>query len=622
MIRIFRLISVLIFLLISVSCLKIKKNEHIENATYNGDPLEKSAFLKKDLPWFARYQLGDAPVVGFPGETPEEKKKRMQKWVDSKYGLFLHWGPQQAGGEYLLSNDALAQFNPTDFNADEWVLMAKRLGFKYMVITTKHHAGFSLFDSKYTDHDIIDATPFKRDPIKELADACTRHNFLLGFYYSVWDIHHPDYSGEIGKPRYKYYQEYMLNQIKELFTNYGPIFSLWLDGEWVNSWTVERAAELRKTVRELQPNTIIVNRLGQRRKGDGDYDSPENYMPYIGNQEGPWEGCAKFDGGWFYNGTNDSKSPEWVLYNLCYATSRGGNFLMNLGPTPKGRFLDTSIEKLEQVGEWLQVNGESIYEAQKGPHYLLEWGTSTQKDNILYYQVFDWPEDGKLIIPGLNNIIKSASFLADKESKSLIVKNEQDNVVITMPKLAPYPMANVIKVELESIPKVDNAVRAFNKKLESTDFMREVPTGGYFFSAGFANIHGEKLHYFYGTGAGAQRENLKGWTEKSDWAEWDLLVEKDESYSVEITYANLTEGGVFELTVAGQTFEHTVKLIAFNPKAKQSPLIVKYKTFELGEVNLKPGRYKLTIKPIKINDEAKKYHQGLMTFRDVTLVPK
>ncbi|WP_158973653.1 alpha-L-fucosidase [Cellulophaga sp. L1A9] len=593
-----------------------------ETKLFRGDPLEKSAFLKKDLPWFARFQVGEPPVVGFPGETSEEKKERMRKWADAKYGLFLHWGPQRKGGEYIIPDTVLENFNPTNFNAEKWVLTAKRLGFKYIVITAKHHAGFSMYDSKLTDYDIIEKTPFKRDPIKELADACAEQEMPFGVYYSVWDMYQPTYSKDIGSAEYAKYHEFMLGQVEELLTNYGPMISVWFDGEWVNSWTVERATEFRDKIREIQPNTVIANRIGQRRKGEGAHHSPENFMPYIGNQNDYWESCAKFDGGWFYSGTEKSKSPEWALYSLCYAASRGGNFLMNLGPTPKGEFLETSVKKLEKVGDWLQTNGESIYEAQKGPHYFLEWGTSTRKGNTLYYQIFDWPENGKLMIPGLVTEVESACFLADTMNTYLRVTRKNGNVYITIPKSPPYKMANVIKVELEGTPKVDHAIRVFHKELLAKDAMRAVPAGGYFFSVGFANIQGETLHFAYGTGAGAQRENLKGWTEENDLAEWDLLVEKDGSYNVEITYGSLVDGGVFELTIADKTFQHTVKAIPLHPKAKESPLIVKYNTLVLGDVTLKPGRYKMTIKPLKIDNEAKRLHQGLMTLRDVTLVPR
>lgn len=621
--QIIKSILLVIIVLFSISCtIKEKKNAEVNEPLYKGDPMEKSAQLKSSLPWFARYQVGDPPVEGFPGETEDEKKERMLLWVDAKYGLFVHWGPQRTGGEYVISTDTLKAFNPVSFDAEKWVLMAQSLGFKYIVITTKHHAGFSMYDSKYTTHDIIDATPFGRDPIKELSDACSRHNMLFGIYYSVWDIHHPDYSKELGSGNYSKYHTYMLNQIEELLTNYGPLVSVWFDGEWVESWTLERATEFRDEIRELQPNTILANRIGQRRRGDGDHHSPENFSPYVGDQDDPWESCAKFDGSWFYNGSNKSQSAEWALYNLCYATSRGGNFLMNLGPTPKGEFLKTSVEKLAHVGSWLKTNGESIYGAEKGPHYLLEWGTCTRKETTLYYQIFDWPNNGELRIPELKTKVKSAAFLADEKNNRLLVRREGDDVIVKLPSVPPYKMANVIKMQLADIPVVDNFSRPLVKRITKKESMREVPEGSYFLPAGFANIHGEKLHFYYGTGAGAQRENLKGWTEESDWAEWKLVAKKEGTYNIEITYANLTEGGVFELTIAGQSFEHNVQKIGKKPKAKLSPLSVNYKTFVLGEVELKSGIYNLTIKPKKINEEAINLHQGLMTLRDVTLTPK
>lgn len=618
MIKIILIQLLFYFAINGVNAQFISENDTIKKVV---DPLEQSAISKQQLPWFARFQIGDPVVEGFPGETSDEKNKRMQWWSDAKYGLFLHWGPQKSGAEYHLSSEELDRFNPSAFDAEKWVLTAKGLGFKYMVITTKHHAGFSIFDSKYSTHDIIDATPFKRDPLKELADACAKHDIKLGFYYSIWDIHHPDYTKELGSQNYKNYHQFMLNQISELLSNYGPVAALWFDGEWAESWTVERANELRDLVRKLQPNTILANRIGQRRSGDGDHASPENFMPYIGKQQVPWEGCAKFDGSWFYNGTSDSQTVDWALYNLCYATSRGGNFLMNIGPTPEGLFLKSSVEKLEQIGQWLKVNGESIYGAEKGPHYLLEWGTCTRKQNTLYYQIFDYPVNGKLLIPGLKNEVISVTFLADKAQKPLVNQKKGNNLEITLPIAPPYKLANVLKVELIDEPIVDNSIRASVHGIESRDFMRNVPERSYFLPAGFAEIHGEKLHFYFGTGAGAQRENLKGWTEESDWAEWDLLVEEKGKYNMEITYGSWLEGGEFEVLIAGKTFQHVVQKIEKNPKAKVSPLIQRYETFSLGEIQLNPGRYQLAIKPIHINIEAKKLHQGLMIFRDITLVP-
>lgn len=605
--------KIIIILLFTISCTAQDKNN---DQLYKVDSMEASVRLKSKLPWFAQYQVGEPVVEGFPGESSKEKKQRLQKWRDSKYGLFIHWQPRIAGGQEVISNDSINAFNPTDFNAERWVQTAQRLGFKYMVVILKHRSGFCMFDSKYTDYDIVDATPFKRDPIKELAEACVKYNFQLGLYYNLRNAHHPDFTEDIGSAKSNKYQQYMLNQVQEITTNYGPLVSLWFDADFSNSWTVERATEMRDLVRKTQPDIVMNNRIGQRKQGAGDYASTESFMPYIGSQDYPWEGCAKFDGGWFYNGTNNSKTADWALYNLCYATSRGGNFLMNLGPTPKGNFLDTSVEKLEKVGEWLQTNGESIYEAQKGPHYFLEWGTSTRKGNTLYYQVFDWPENGELIIPGLKTEVKSASFLADKSEKPLEVKRYGDDVLIKVPNSAPYPMANVLKVELMDLPNVDNASRALKKGIDKKDSMREVPEGAYFLPAGFAKTYGKNLHFYYGTGAGAQRENLQGWYDKNDLAEWDINVLKDGKFAVEVTYSSWLESGSFEVEIADQKFKHHVRKIKL--KGRESPLQSNFTTFSLGDVNLKPGRYK--VKALTISDKAKEYNQGLMKLRGITLI--
>ena len=413
----------------------------------------------------------------------------------------------------------------------------------------------------------------------------------------------------------------MLNQMEELLTNYGPVSSVWFDGEWEESWTVERANDLRDLVRKLQPNTVIGNRVGQRRNGDGDHHTPENFMPYIGDQDDPWEGCAKFDGNWFYNGTNNSQSAEWALFKLCYATSRGGNFLMNFGPTPRGRFLESSVAKLEQVGEWLRINGESIFEAGKGPHYFLEWGTCSRNGNTLYYHVFDWPKNGDLVITGLKSDVKTVYFLADLNKKPLKVIRKGSDIHISLPDNLPYSMANVLKMELQDTPVVDNAVRALRQKIEKKDAMRGIPQGAYFLPAGFAKIHGDNLYFYYGTGAGAQRENLKGWTNESDWAEWELVVEERGKYNLEISYGSWVEAGAFEVEIAGQSFKHTVQKMEISEDLKHAPLIVQYETFTLGEVTLTPGRYRLKVKPLIITKDSKKYHQGLMRLRDITLTP-
>lgn len=586
------------------------------------DPLEASVRAKSDRPWFAQYMVGEPIVAGFPGESEADRLKRIQPWEDARFGLFLHWGPQKAGGEAVIPDKVLSKFNPVQFDAEEWVLTAKQLGFRYIVITSKHHSGFCIFDSDYTDHDIVDATPFKRDPLKELADACAKHDMLLGFYYSVWDIKHPDYTGEIGSPNYARYHQYMLDQTEELLTKYGPVVTLWLDGEWVNSWTAERAMEYRDHIRSLQPEIMLVDRVGQRRVGDGDYGSSENFVPYIGdNWSRPWESCQKFDGGWFWRGKDSSQSLNWAMRNLFDTVSRGGNFLMNMGPTPEGLLPPVSVKKLKPLGQWLAANGECVYGTERGPHYLLDWGTSTRRGNTIYYQVFDWPKDGMLVIPGLNEGqpnagIQKMSFLNNNAPVSF--KKVGRDVYVQLPSKSVDPILTVLKVELSSEPVVDNSIRALGKPLRPQTGNSKVSVGDYFLSAGFAKIHGDSLHFSLGSGAGAQRENLKGWTNPSDWAEWTLQVEEPGSYDVKVNYYSWMESGRFAVEVAGKSFEHAVQ--AGKLKGKKSPLKAGPLSVTLGSLRFEEkGTYQLTLKALEITAEAIEYGQGLMGLKDVIL---
>lgn len=588
------------------------------------DPLEASARAKADRPWFARFMAGEPKVAGFPGEFEADRLERVKLWKEARFGLFLHWGPQRSGGEYIIKPNVLNQFNPEKFDADEWVLTAKALGFRYIVITTKHHSGFCMFDSKFTDHDIIDATPFGRDPIKELADACARHGILLGFYYSVWDIKHPDYAAEIGSPDYAKYQQYMIDQTTELLTNYGPIVTLWMDGEWVNTWTVERATQYRDAVRQLQPDLLFVDRIGQRRLGDGDYSSSENFVPYIGDNIGDrlWESCVRFDGKWFWAGKDTSQSLDWALRNLVDAVSRGGNLLMNMGPTPEGLLPPGSVEKLKPLGAWLEKYGEAIYGTERGPHDLLDWGNCTRRGNTLYYFIADWPENGQLVIPGLKTGIKAMSFLRAKGAPISFNLSGGD-VVATLPKGPVDSLMSVLKVELDGAPVVNHAIRPLAVPLRPQQGNAKVKVGDYFLSAAFAEIHGETLHFSLGTGAGAQRENLKGWTNPSDWAEWQIVVDQPGIYDIKVNHHSWMKSGTFAVEIAGKRFEQEVlPTLPKGKKIKQSPLVSAFNTISVGQVEFdKSGHYTVAVKALKIDPKAIEYDQGLMLLREVVLTP-
>lgn len=330
-----------------------------------------------------------------PMETPAEKNQRMAWWKEAKFGLFVHWGlyavaageynGQKGYGEWLMYEAHIPkeeyekfapQFNPVQFDADAWVRMAKTAGMKYIVITSKHHDGFCLFDSKISDYDILDRTPFKRDPLRELGDACRKHGLKLCFYHSIMDWHHP-HENKTDFARYR--EEYLLPQLKELLTNYGDIGVLWFDGEWIEEWTEEQGKELYRYVRDLQPNLIVNNRVGKGRNGmqgmnnsqdaAGDFGTPEQEI--LGEKSTlDWESCMTMNDHWGYNKNDKNfKSAEDLIWNLVDITAKGGNFLLNVGPTASGLFPDECVERLNTIGAWMAINQEAIYASKPWVHW-------------------------------------------------------------------------------------------------------------------------------------------------------------------------------------------------------------------------------------------------------------
>lgn len=334
-------------------------------------------------------------LLSQPSESPQAKAARMAWWKEAKFGLFLHWGlyavaageykGQKNYGEWLMYEAKIPipeyeqfaqQFNPTQFNADYWVAMAKNAGMKYIVITSKHHDGFCLFDSKVSDYDLLDRTPFKRDPLRELADACRKHGLKLCFYYSIMDWHHPQ-ANNAEFARYR--DNYMLPQLKELLTQYGDIGVLWFDGEWIEAWTEEQGKALYQYVRNLQPNIIVNNRVGKGRKGmqgmsnsetaAGDFGTPEQEI--LGEKSNlDWESCMTMNDHWGYNKHDKSfKSAENLIWNLVDAVAKGGNYLLNVGPTAEGLFPPECVARLQSIGTWMNVNKSAIYGVKPWTHW-------------------------------------------------------------------------------------------------------------------------------------------------------------------------------------------------------------------------------------------------------------
>lgn len=436
--------------------------------------------------------------IGFSQKNTEVIKlsddERMEWWRDSKFGMFIHWGAYSiiggergtkiAGGGAEWAMDKLdytiedyekfpKMFNPTMFDADAWVTMAKNAGMKYIVITSKHHEGFGLWDSEVSDYDVIDVSPFKRDIIKELAEACKKQGIIFCFYYSIVDWHHPHAQGNlypnynIGQrddpsvvnPKFpKYFKNYMKPQVKELLTNYGDVGVVWFDGDWISDYTTEMGKELYDFIRDIQPNTIVNNRVDKGRMGmegmdkegnfAGDFGTPEQEIPDTGI-DSDWEACMTMNGSWGYKPSDHKwKSSEDLIQKLVDIVSKGGNFLLNIGPDGYGRFPSESIRRLNAMGEWTKKNGESLYGASASPFEKPKWGRYTKKGNVIYAHVFDWPESGTLKLHK-DIKVKKVALLTDPntELESLATSRE---VLVEVPMMAPDAAVSVIKIELSN----------------------------------------------------------------------------------------------------------------------------------------------------------------------------
>ncbi len=382
-------------------------------------------------------------------ETIQAFDARLQWWRDARFGMFIHWGPVSLKGTEIgwsrgkeipveIYDNLYKQFNPTAFDASEWVSIAKSAGMKYMVLTSKHHDGFCLWDTKTTAYNIM-STPFKRDVIRELSNACQNEDLPFCTYYSILDWYHPDYNiSSRGGPGYSLpagtspqmdrYVSYMKTHLEELVMNYGPLGVLWFDGEWEEPWTEERGRDLYAYCRTLQPDLIINNRLDKKRDGMegtsingrqyiGDFETPEQRIGKF-NTDQPWESCITIGKQWAWKPDDELKSLKECINILVNTVGGDGNLLLNVGPMPNGEIEPRQVERLKQIGQWLGKYGESIYGTRGGPIEPQPWGVTTHRDNKVYLHILQWPKE-KLMLDSIpQNIVKASCLTGGKVSLS------------------------------------------------------------------------------------------------------------------------------------------------------------------------------------------------------------
>ncbi len=550
-----------------------------------------------------RFRAFSSGESTFMNESKVQKDARMEWWRDARFGMFIHWGlysipagtwnGKEYGGasEWLINTAKIKikdweplqkQFNPVNFDAKKIVSTAKAAGMKYIVITSKHHEGFAMWPSKQGSWHIGN-TAFKRDPLKELSDECRKQGIMFCTYHSILDWHHPDHTPREKydlrpdeKPNFDRYVKFLKAQLKEIVTQYQPAV-MWFDGEWLNTWNHERGVDLYNYVRGLKPDIIINNRVDTGRAGmsgfsagefAGDFGTPEQEIPANG-VDTDWESCMTMNGSWgFHAGDKNWKSVDTLIYNLVDCASKGGNYLLNVGPNSLGEVPEASIERLLGVGKWLQTNGEAVYGTQASPFpRALPWGKVTRKGNTLYCTVFD-KNAREIELSGLQTGLKSAQILGSKTK--LEVTEGGASQTIQLPSGRTEPV--VAKVELFGAPVIVKVLPQQNAD------------GSFVFTAEDALVKGSAARFE------ADKKAIGFWTNQKDSVEWEVNVVRPGTYKVQVTYAcDAGSGGSLCSFLLGDS--ETQFTIA--PTGGWGT----FKTVEIGSVTIqKTGRTKVEVK--------------------------
>lgn len=540
-----------------------------------------------------------------PSRPPLPAAERTRWFEDAKFGMFIHWGVYSVIGRHEWARHLLEipqaeydmyarSFNPVNFDADAWVDIAKNAGARYIVITSKHHDGFSIYRSKVSDYG-MKLTKYPGDPLKMLADAAKRKGIRLGFYHSIMDWHNADYipklewevPGQKQGGNIDRYIEFMKAQLRELLTGYGDIATIWFDGEWEHSTQEMHSDEVFDMIRSLQPNTLINDRLYKREPGNrADYGTPEQFVPSTGMKDAAgkpilWESCVTINtDSWGYNKyETEYKTSRDLIRMLIEVVSKGGNLLLNVGPTPDGRIQDEFVTRLNAIGRWMQVNSEAIYGTTASPFSRLPFfGRATVKGNTVYLHVFQWPSSRDLRVPGLKNQVRSARLLGDP-SASVTYRRDGDDLIVSLAGASPGDeIANVIALTLDGAPRVapyvirPDSKGVFQLGVESCEIETKFEQR--------AKLESLLGHVY-----------LTHWTRRDDVPSWTIDVPAAARYRVEASYGTVGSGAGTPFTIISGESQ-----VAGKAEKSSSGALV-FHNHVIGEIALKAGRQTLRLKP-------------------------
>ena len=556
----------------------------------------------------------DGTSAEMRGASPGAKTNLVRgAWLkDSRFAMFIHWGLYSGLGgqwngktyygiaEWIMNRARIpvadyekvaARFNPTDFDAHEWVRLAKAAGMRHIMITSKHHDGFAMFKSAASPYNIVDATPFKRDPMKELAEACRAEGLRLGFYYSqTADWHERDAVGNTwdwpgeGREFQRYLKAKAIPQIEELLRGYGPIAGVWFDTP--GPITPDQSRMLVDRVHELQPQCLVNSRIGNNL---GDYDT-------LGDQEIPrlprsglWETPDTHNDTWAYAWYDRNwKSPREITERLVRVTSRGGTYMLNVGPDGTGRIPEQSTRILREVGRWVTAHEAAIHGADPTPFGPLAWGECTARGHTLFLHVFQWPADRRLIVPGLRTKVKSARL---EGAGRLVVKSSAEKVIITLPSVRPDTLIPVVTLELAGPAEASRdqfVLKGCRQTLE----------------AGVAKLRGcerRNVRWMEKFGDWKHAECVAGWQGAESSATWEFRTVEPVSCYLDVEYTCPAEADYAEWQVSLDGQRLTFPLIDTGERKKRTAFggeLPRFRTYRVGVLDFSnPGPHQLRLGP-------------------------